>query len=574
MKAERPAPSVTRGVRVRWENSRFVYSAAGVLPSVDLADDARFAELLAARRSRGALFVAGAVASVLLGVAVGGALDSFLAFVQVLALAFPILAALRFSDSHLRVFSLQYDLPPRASMEWEEVLAAARDMGRSGFVRHAKSAQYHGDWKYSAGATLSVDLGPASVGFGSMPNVDCNVMAASFTGGATAVYLFPDRMIVVSNGRWRVASAGKWGIDLSRSLFRWHDPIPFGTEVVEWTWQYVNKDGGPDLRFASNPQVAVLDIAHVLLGIPEGPGVEILTGATDAAERLHEHLRRYLHMINEDARGRGRYSDEVEAALLVLGLADIPTAAQLRALHRAQAKAYHPDRVVQTDGHAVAAADERLKQVNHANDVLSSRARVSGPDADLLKVPEPISPEPEAVRARAWQRELLLNRVAPLVLATAIGGSGAVAIGSISVPDPTPVATAAAPPTPTATSVLPTESREVSDAGRGRRRHGRRPCLCGADGASPPPERLVGSWAEYRCALRDDVDDWSRCLARWEYAPDEGEGCPGAARCCPGIDDVGSLIEAALPSARSEVRLEDADPRESPFGPIELGPHP
>lgn len=35
-------------------------------------------------------------------------------------------------------------------------------------------------------------------------------------------------------------------------------PVPRDSQVVDATWRFVNKSGGPDLRFSNNPKLPVV----------------------------------------------------------------------------------------------------------------------------------------------------------------------------------------------------------------------------------------------------------------------------------------------------------------------------
>ena len=74
--------------------------------------------------------------------------------------------------------------------------------------------------------------------------------------------------------------------------------VPRDAKVVGKTWQYVNKDGGPDRRFSNNRQMPVALYGALL--IDSGPGFRLELQTSSAA--MAEGAAKLLELISEAAK--------------------------------------------------------------------------------------------------------------------------------------------------------------------------------------------------------------------------------------------------------------------------------
>jgi hypothetical protein len=568
-----PQRPLRYGVHITLGDAGFHYTAVGDAPNV--TSPSSFEDALNLRVRRGAIQIIAAIAILLVLVAMGLTGRSVGELLSVLVASLPFLFACRWVELRRRRFTLRYDLPNDVGAAWANVIRATERLGASSLLKHERTADRHGDWKRHAGADTTVELGPATIDTRCPSTIDADARPVHFSAGGREALLFPDRLLMWSNGRFIVTALQDMTIEASDGRFRWGTSVPRGAEVIEWTWQYVNKRGGPDLRFNDNARVAVLRVGYFTLGAPNGPTVEIMAGNTDAVDELRAAIHGYLKEVVRCATSVERYEASVERALDTFRLGDIPTVDQLRTRFRALAKERHPDRVAQFGAAATAAAEEAFKELNAAHEALGAVARRSGPDApEKLDVEKPVRVplEPPAER---W-RELALHRAAPFAaaaVASIVLLMGMSELGTVL----HRVSTAQAPAPQAVAVVVAAEPESPPPRARPRVLRSR----CGAAGASPPAERLVADWAEYECATEAAIGDaWSDCLARSEYADEAGAGCPGARRCCPPtIDSEGTRDDEDVEDdvAGFEAQREEVDDTvyvgDEPFAAPTSAPH-
>lgn len=60
--------------------------------------------------------------------------------------------------------------------------------------------------------------------------------------------------------------------------------------VVGHTWQYVNKDGGPDRRFNYNPRYDKCQYGNVSLRFPGGHAVNLMISSSVITDKLMQAM--------------------------------------------------------------------------------------------------------------------------------------------------------------------------------------------------------------------------------------------------------------------------------------------
>ena len=111
--------------------------------------------------------------------------------------------------------------------------------------------------KYHAGASSLVDRKSTPIRRASPPFLKTNIDTVSIGVGRQTLFLFPDRVIVYESGKVGAVGYDQLRISISQRQFVENSRAPQDARVVGQTWQYVNKKGGPDRRFANNPTLPI-----------------------------------------------------------------------------------------------------------------------------------------------------------------------------------------------------------------------------------------------------------------------------------------------------------------------------
>jgi hypothetical protein len=98
----------------------------------------------------------------------------------------------------------------------------------------------------------------------------CNVEVAFVKGTGIALSFMPDRVLVYSFADVGAVSYKELMFDGRVQRFIEDGSVPHDAEVVDKTWKYVNKKGGPDKRFKDNRQLPVVLYEELRFGNASG----------------------------------------------------------------------------------------------------------------------------------------------------------------------------------------------------------------------------------------------------------------------------------------------------------------
>ncbi|MCB9853417.1 MAG: DUF4236 domain-containing protein [Phycisphaerales bacterium] len=113
------------------------------------------------------------------------------------------------------------------------------------------------DKKRNAGATSIIRRTPIAIGIGCPPKLRTNVTAPVIPVGRQSLYFFPDRVLVFESNRVGAMSYKNMIVSVEATRFIEEGSVPEDAKVVDSTWRYVNKRGGPDKRFTNNRELPI-----------------------------------------------------------------------------------------------------------------------------------------------------------------------------------------------------------------------------------------------------------------------------------------------------------------------------
>ncbi len=195
---------------------------------------------------------------------------------------------------------LNYELDQMESQSFGGLTHGLAALAACGRLERIESRQMHGDWKRHAGAMTNVGLSPVAImppGSISWLTTNLPVWCIRWRAGNLALIFLPDRLLI-EQGR-RVASVPYREIQVTIGLGRFVESRPLAPDarVINYTWQFVNKDGGPDRRFRYNRQMPVVEVAYI--GLQSQSGVNLLIQASNRqnAEMFVQHLKAFRPLI-------------------------------------------------------------------------------------------------------------------------------------------------------------------------------------------------------------------------------------------------------------------------------------
>lgn len=155
------------------------------------------------------------------------------------------------------------------------------------------------DWKVNAGASAIVKRRTINPHAGSPSYFQCNLSIPVLPAGRQQLYFLPDRILVW--GTDEVGAVGFDQLDLSFGERRFIEDgsVPGDAKVVDSTWRYVNKSGGPDRRFNDNREIPILLYEEVLLTSKSGLRELFQASRTGVAAQLKAAVTQMASAISQ-----------------------------------------------------------------------------------------------------------------------------------------------------------------------------------------------------------------------------------------------------------------------------------
>lgn len=132
------------------------------------------------------------------------------------------------------------------------------------------------DKKYSAGASESVNRVVCTINPEPPFPFKTNAKVVSFKANKETLVFMPDRLFIIQGQKVGALSYSDIESSTSTTRFVEEGAVPKDTEIVDKTWQKVNKSGGPDKRFKNNRQLPVCRYGEIHLSSPNGLNTVIM----------------------------------------------------------------------------------------------------------------------------------------------------------------------------------------------------------------------------------------------------------------------------------------------------------
>ncbi len=165
---------------------------------------------------------------------------------------------------------LFYEPDQSTATLFEQLCKAQGEVAKVYKLRSVASTSRYADPKYSAGAGHGVQLGPARLFLGHAPGVVANVKVPILASGKTTLAFYPDRILAFQENA--VGSIEYSNLSAVSSAIRYveKDTVAADSTVVDRTWLYVNKKGGPDRRFKNNRELPICAFSQIELSTRDG----------------------------------------------------------------------------------------------------------------------------------------------------------------------------------------------------------------------------------------------------------------------------------------------------------------
>lgn len=177
----------------------------------------------------------------------------------------------------MRKVTVLFFEPDAATADQFEALSRALSSAASmNKLKAVLSTSRYADHKYSAGASEGLKFSQASLSLGQGPGVVANVNVPVVKTGRTTLAFYPDRILAFQGNSVGAVAYDSLSAAENRTRFIEHESVPGDAQVIDHTWQYVNRDGGPDRRFKNNRQLPICAYTQLNLSTQSGLDIRLL----------------------------------------------------------------------------------------------------------------------------------------------------------------------------------------------------------------------------------------------------------------------------------------------------------
>jgi hypothetical protein len=207
-----------------------------------------------------------------------------------------LLPAFVWLDRYRKSVSINYDLTAAAKVISDALDQSFAPLQQSQRVWQIDSFTRTNDWKRNAGASELNDRRKAASRKGRPQCIRGNLSLPSLLLAKESLYFLPDAILVVD--RKSVTALDYDDIEITANVVRFieSEKVPTDTQIVDQTWRYVNKKGGPDRRFNFNKQLPVCLYSEIAIQSAGGLNARLHFSNPAAAEtfiRVIEVARKY-----------------------------------------------------------------------------------------------------------------------------------------------------------------------------------------------------------------------------------------------------------------------------------------
>jgi hypothetical protein len=211
----------------------------------------------------------------------------------------------RSRDRARRTTSLYYTA---SDERFASIQRACEHLAEAQRVWYVEAEQQNWDWKRQAGAQSLVSRKQGRVGVINPPFISTNVDVCGVDAGNSKILFFPDAVLVFQQGQYQ--SVPYKALSVAYSPTRFVEPAPpKDAEIIGYTWQYVNKNGGPDRRFSNNRQIPLALYGLIRITLSSGVGLQIQVSNRTLATNFVATINAIVHP-ESSSRGSNRSNQQ------------------------------------------------------------------------------------------------------------------------------------------------------------------------------------------------------------------------------------------------------------------------
>lgn len=184
----------------------------------------------------------------------------FIFNIYLFILAFIIFAYLDYKRKDTIIF---YDIDEETESKLQQFYDSFDEITKCKRKWYILSKNYNFDAKYNSGASSLVNRKDIVISNKVPKYIKTNVKIPCIPVGKQKLYFFPDKILIIEGKKVGALSYKNLGVSVTNGNFIETEMKPWDGTVVDYTYKYVNKSGGPDRRFANNPRYPIMSYSYI-----------------------------------------------------------------------------------------------------------------------------------------------------------------------------------------------------------------------------------------------------------------------------------------------------------------------
>ena len=174
------------------------------------------------------------------------------------------------------IISLEYTFEDDQATEVAEKMAPLTKIAKSKKLWWVSQTSKVIDTKYSGGASSSVKRNKCTASTQVPFPFTTNATVVAFKSGKETLLFLPDKLLIIQGSKIGALNYSDVTTSIHSQRFIERESVPSDAQIVDYTWQYVNKSGGPDKRFQNNKKIPICLYGEMEVRSTHGVNTDII----------------------------------------------------------------------------------------------------------------------------------------------------------------------------------------------------------------------------------------------------------------------------------------------------------
>ncbi len=220
----------------------------------------------------------------------------------IIGLFIPLIFWLKKLDKRRFEMELHYDMDEKLQQVYQQFNTHFDTFSRSSKIWQYYHTQHTNDQKRHAGASNLIKrsrINSVSKNKVPIPYFITNVTIPCISLRNMELYFLPERLLIKRGNTFAAVFYKHLSINFHTTRFIESEILPGDADVVDYTWQYVNRNGGPDKRFNNNRRLPVCAYSQYTFRSDTGMFEVISTSKTGGMDEFAMFLMRIGELQNK-----------------------------------------------------------------------------------------------------------------------------------------------------------------------------------------------------------------------------------------------------------------------------------